>query len=335
MTKSIDHFLPKEIASNLYDHVRKMNWSYGWHSNNGMGYAHWNHDIAKAPTANGLDVSDRLSGVVLDAWNFIRDNHLPGHILLRCYANAHTYGVEGYPHTDSRRSDDVTVVIYMNRDWKREWGGETIIYDDDKIEHAELPAFNRAVIFDGSKWHCARGVTRICPEQRRTIMFKAARIGADLERDSLQRLLSQHGAHHHGHKNGSLQNHLLLTYDLLKQAGQAPAVCLAGGAHSVFGTNAFDKVTIDPAMRHVVVETIGLAATELVELFGSIDRPQTLLESMDKDDAVLRTRDGNQVIVSKDILNALLMIECANLLEQNELNRHKKLQQYWRSRTEK
>lgn len=333
MTKSIEQFLPKEIADELHDYVRKMKWSYGWHSNNGMGYAHWNHDIVKAPTANGLDVSDRLSGVVLDAWNFIRDNYLPDHILLRCYANSHTYGVEGYPHTDSRRQSDTTVVIYMNRDWRREWGGETVVYDGNKIEHAELPAFNRAVMFNGSKWHCARGVTRICPEQRKTIMFKAAKSGADLERDNLQSMLTMYGANKQGHKNGSLQNHLLITYDLLKASGQAPAVCLAGGAHSVFGTNAFEKVTIDPSIRHVVVDTIGLAATELVELFGKIDRPKTLVENIGKDGAELRARDGGAILVSKEILNALLMIECANLSEQNELNRHRKLQEYWRARS--
>ncbi|CAB5220304.1 Oxoglutarate/iron-dependent dioxygenase [uncultured Caudovirales phage] len=333
MTQSIDQFLPKEIADELYDYVRKMKWSYGWHSNNGMGYAHWNSDIAKAPTANGLDISDRLSGVVLDAWNYIRETYLQDHILLRCYANSHTYGVEGYPHTDSRRQFDKTVVIYMNREWKREWGGETMVYEGSRIEHAELPAFNRALIFNGSKWHCARGVTRICPEQRRTIMFKAVKMGVDDERDNLQRLLTTYGANKMSHKNGSLQNHLLITYDLLKASGQAPAVCLAGGAHSVFGTNAYDKVAIDPALRNVVVDTIGLAATQLVELFGSIDRPKTLLENIGADGAVLRTRDGNLIAVNKVQLDALIMIECANLSEQNELHRHRKLQEHWRSRS--
>jgi hypothetical protein len=334
MTQSIEQILPPEIADKLCDYVKKMEWSYGWHSNNGMGYAHWNHDIAKAPTANGLDISDRLSGVVLDAWNFIRDNYLPDHILLRCYANAHTYGVEGYPHTDSRRKDDTTVVVYMNRSWKREWGGETMVYSGNRIEHAELPEFNRGVLFNGNKWHCARGVTRICPEQRQTIMFKAAKSNVDVDRDNLQRMLTKYGAHKNGHKNGSLQNHLLITYDILRAAGQAPAVCLAGGAHSVFGTNAYEEVTIDASLRHVVIDTIGLAATELVELFSKIDRPQTLTENIDADGALLRTTDGATVSVNKNILHALTMIECANLLEQNELSGHKKLQKYWLARSQ-
>lgn len=332
MTTSIDNFFPADVAEDLFDYVRRMKWSYYWRSNNSMGYAHWNHDIAKAGTANGLNIEDRLNGVVAEAWNFIKSSYLPDHILLRCYANAHTYGVEGYPHTDSRRSQDTTVVVYLNKDWRREWGGETLIYNGSNIESATLPVFNRAVIFDANKWHCARGVTRICPEQRRTLMFKAAKRNADTNRDELQQLLQKHGAQRFNHKNGSLANHLLTTYDLLKAAGQPDAVCLAGGAHSVFGTNAFKKVCFDQAAREELIGTIGSDATELVELFGSIDRPRTLIENMGSDGAELRLTDGGTVRVNKLQLDALVMIECANLSEQNELGRHRKLQEHWRSR---
>ena len=333
MTSCIENFLPQEIAEDLHDYVRRIKWSYGWRSNSGMGYAHWNHDIAKAGTANGLDVESRISGAVADAWNFIKATYLKDHILIRCYANSHTYGVEGYPHTDSRRDQDTTVVIYMNKDWRREWGGETLVYDGSNIESATVPQFNRAVIFNGNKWHCARGVTRICPDQRKTIMFKAAKRNADPYRDALQQLLNKHGAPRFNHKNGSLQNHLLITYDLLKEAGQPTAVCLAGGAHSIFGTNAFRHVCIDPTeFRAEVSSVIGEAATQLVELFSKIDRPRTLVENMGNETPMLRTNDGGAVPVTKMQFDALLMIECANLSEQNELGRTKRLQEHWRAR---
>lgn len=331
MATSIDNILPANLAESLHNVVRRLPFTYGWRSSNKMGYAHWNHDLAKAPPSNGLDVSGRINGAVLDAWNFIREAYVPGTVLIRCYVNTHTFGVEGYPHTDSIRQDDTTVVVYMNRTWKREWGGETLVYDGERIEHAELPAFNRGLIFRGNQWHCARGLTRICPDQRLTIMFKCAKIGADQKRDRLQTLLQKHGAVRYGHKNGSLENHLLITYDLLKSIGQPDHVCLAGGAHSVFGTNAFEKVCIDPSLRHEVAEHIGEDATRLVELFSKIDRASTLIENIGCDGAELRLTAGGSVSVTKQELDALIAIECANLHEQDELSRHPKLAAYWRA----
>lgn len=332
MATSIDHFLPPNIADALHGYVRGLSFTYGWRSNQAIGFAHWNHDIAQAGPSNGLDVSHRISGAVLDAWNFIKEAYLPGHVLLRCYANTHTYGVEGYPHTDSLREHDATVVVYMNRNWKREWGGETLIYDGQRIEHAELPAFNRGLIFKGNQLHCARGVTRICPDQRLTLMFKCAKIGADQQRDRLQLLLEKHNAGRYSHTNGTLANHLLLTYDMLKAAGLPDVVCLAGGAHSVFGTNAFTSVCIDPALRSEVVACIGEDATKIVELFSSIDRPSTLTENIGQNGAHLRLTKGGTVEVTKEQLDALVMIECANLSEQGELGGHRKLAQCWKSR---
>ncbi len=332
MTNSINNFLPTSIADSLHDYVRNLPFKYGWKSNKTIGYAHWNHDIAKAGPSNGLDVQNKLSGVVLDAWNFIKEAYMPEHILIRCYANTHTYGVEGYPHTDSLRPHDTTVVVYMNKNWKREWGGETLIYHGDSIEHAELPAFNRGLIFRGDQLHCARGVTRVCPEQRLTLMFKCAKVDADLQRDALQLLLQKHGAAKHGHKNGSLQNHLLVTYDMLKAAGQPDDVCLAGGAHSVFGTNIFKSVCIDKSLRSEVVTCIGEDATKLVELFSTIERPSVLSEHIGKDGASLKLTAGGTVEVSKKQLDALVMIECANLAEQGALGGHSKLAKRWNER---
>lgn len=296
-----------------------------------MGYAHWNCDFANVSIANGLDIEGNIHGVIKDAWNFIKANHLPGHVLIRCYANAHTYGVEGYPHTDSRRDGDVTVVVYLNKNWKREWGGETLVYEGNKIVHAEIPAFNRSVIFPGNQSHCARGVTRICPEQRITLMFKAAKVNADVDRDNLQRLLEKYDANNLDHTNGSLMNHLLVTYDILKEFGADPHVCLAGGAHSVFGTNAFTKVCIPYESRQEVESCIGQEAMTLVDLFKDIDRPATLSENLTKDQPVLRLLSGGSLPVDMKTLIDLVLIECANLEEQGALQKNKALSQIWKA----
>jgi hypothetical protein len=59
----------------------------------------------------------------------------------------------------------LNILVYFNRDWKPEWGGEVELWDKDvKVRHhAFLPVFNRCVIFATSKisYHGVTAVT--CP----------------------------------------------------------------------------------------------------------------------------------------------------------------------------
>ena len=66
----------------------------GWRSNKDLGYSHWNHDLGGGGTHNGLDISKNIRGTIFEeAWSWVQENRLNDHILIRCYANAHTYGL--------------------------------------------------------------------------------------------------------------------------------------------------------------------------------------------------------------------------------------------------
>jgi SM-20-related protein len=99
---------------------------------------------------------------------------LQGHRLIRCYANGHTYGSDGTLHTDSTRPGTYTCVYYPHQMWHPNWGGETVLFNQDKtdIVACVYPKPNRMVVFDGTIPHVARGVSRICPVLRVTLMFK-------------------------------------------------------------------------------------------------------------------------------------------------------------------
>ena len=117
---------------------------------------------------------------IRDLWLKLKQEHLSGHALVRCYANAHTFGVEGYPHVDSRKPGNYTTIFYVNPMWKPEWAGETVFLNDmGDIAHAVLPKPGRMVMFDGRITHAARGLTRICPAMRVTLMFKTRAPGAE------------------------------------------------------------------------------------------------------------------------------------------------------------
>jgi SM-20-related protein len=323
---------PESILLEIHEYMKTIPLRYGWTSNRDITpFSHWNSDYtflprhAGAGQENGLDVSAHLAEPMAKAWQYLQDQFFGEQTLIRCYSNVHTHGVEGYPHVDSVRTCDYTAVIYMTPHWKREWGGETVIYDGDKIIHSEIPKLNSSLIFNGAQVHCARGITRICPVERRTLMFKFAKPGADLFRDRIQLALLDMNVDKvpHGNKvKNTLFYHLLLTYDRLKHWGYSEVVCGGGAFHSIFGTNIFKDSVLKSEDRGRVVDIIGEEATVLVELFRDIERPNTLEDALKNKETIVKTRDGRTMELSTEQFNNLCKIEAANLFLQGGFNHH-------------
>lgn len=299
------------LAAQMY--IDQAQWSYGWPSNKDMPYGHWNVDFTKTPKHNPTDVSDRLPEPISAVWEVVKEVFFKGQAkLVRAYANRHTYGTEGYIHTDTNREEDHTCVIYMDNDWDVNWGGETVFYNLGltEIVQSVIPHTNRAVVFPGNIPHCAKGVSRICPKVRTTLMFKVT-IDPKAVYDSeemLTKFLGEAGADKVPHKIGSLADHLIRTYHVLKMVGAGDILALAGGLHSIYGTNAFKRKMLRKDST-AVRETFGPEVDRLVRLFSGLDRP-----------TCLETPDG-----TLDDLDLFLLrtIECANLYDQNELTAEK------------
>ena len=326
--KQIKQIFPDELLKEVSRVISTVPWKYGWASNKSVEFTHWNHSFAKAGAINGLDVTHQLRGPILAAWDYIQANHTGPKALLRCYTNSHTFGVEGYPHTDSRRSGDDTMVIYMTKHWQRDWGGETMIYSGNTVLHAELPEYNNAVIFPGDHYHTARGVTRICPSQRITLMFKYADCDVDTQRDRIQIFLTAIGAEKIKHSGRTLFTHLLNVYDILKANDYDQDTCSAGALHSIFGTNAFTQQTLQRSQRDIVVNVIGESAAELVDLFADLQRPKTLESALENNTNIVTTIQGNTRALDQNQLNSVCAIEAANLSDQKSLSKYKHLKKY-------
>lgn len=324
----IHNCFPQELAERLHSLVSNAEWKYGWRSNSKMGYGHWNKNYGgnKGNTYNSIDIAPTLKEqTIIDAWNYLQAMYVPDTVLLRCYANGHTYGVEGYPHTDSDRLVDQTIVVYLNKNWCIEWGGETMLYENNAVSFASLPKFNQGLQFNGNQLHSAKSVGRTCPDLRMTLMFKFAPKNSDPIRDNIQDFLQKIGANKIDHSGRKLINHLLRTYDLLKSKGCEQDVCSAGALHSIFGTNIFKHKTMDIRNKQRIIDLIGESATELVEIFSLISRPETLTSTSTQ----LKRNDGGVLEVSEKILKQLQLIECANLKEQNALNKYPNLVGLW------
>jgi hypothetical protein len=112
---------------------------------------------------------------------------------------------------------------------------------------------------------------------------------------------------HRSHIGRTLGEHLMNTYDDLKRMGADEDVALGGGLHSIYGTNAFKKITVTPEQRPIIQGLFGERAEQLAWDFSRINRPAGL-ESGDVRDY----KTGEKLEVD---LEALRLIEVANLID--------------------
>jgi hypothetical protein len=137
--------------------------------------------------------------------------------------------------------------------------------------------------------------------------------------------LAQLGTFRTAHSRASLASHLLGTYGLLTLAGQPAALCLAGGLHSIYGTNVFQRSTLDSAkqqQRQVVIAQFGNEAEMFAFLFHSINRPRgledpTQLRRWKAPSSLDPQLQEEPLALTAEQLRALQLLEAANFVEQD------------------
>ena len=169
----------QKIQNYFAENVR---WQFGWPQGVSDPFSHWNIDFLGASLKSQTNVEDQLFAkpaleAVADVWRALKVGPMRGHYLLRCYANAHTFGVEGHPHTDivdASQVNNYTAVVYLNPFWKKEWAGELVLFNSvgDTL-CAVQPKAGRAALIPGDVVHAARGVSRQCPAVRVCVAFKS------------------------------------------------------------------------------------------------------------------------------------------------------------------
>ena len=169
-----DGKIPDDVLQEAIVEVERRGWQYGWRSNKKLGFGHWNVVLSDSKIERE-EVYHEVPKSIQDLWDYIQPRFMPTTpVLVRAYANAHTYGVEGYIHRDSKHDGDQTCIIYYEQDWKPEWAGETVFLneDEDDVIKAILPKYGRMTIFPGKIKHVGRAVSRICPVARRVLVRK-------------------------------------------------------------------------------------------------------------------------------------------------------------------
>ncbi|MCZ8384137.1 2OG-Fe(II) oxygenase [Achromobacter xylosoxidans] len=144
---------------------------------------HWYYPVAVTEEALFGRVEDQMEAledpldVLHKTWKMVAAN-IGGTLgLYECSVSANTFGTEGNPHFDFRNRTvapaHLTVLIYCSPQWDVTWAGETLIFDEDgEISGGIMPRPGRVAILRGDPYHVGRSVSRICPSDRRVLVFK-------------------------------------------------------------------------------------------------------------------------------------------------------------------
>lgn len=147
---------------------------------------HWYYPLAFSEEAYTADVEPALQELdpslapVRECWDRLKTAFEHPVRLYECMLSANTFGTEGRVHQDiadeAAREKHYTVLVYVNREWNVAWAGETVFFDaDNEISGAVMPRPGRVVIAAGDAPHVGRSVSRICPTDRRVLVYKAWR----------------------------------------------------------------------------------------------------------------------------------------------------------------
>ena len=163
----IDDFLPEMVLNNVVDEFNKNEkWRYDrvkWTEKYQVNKFYWPHDIESANNLpNELPVINKLinylnSPVMLKYLEELTgiDNLISDELLMGGGLHKITSGGKLAIHKDynlhpvKKIYRRLNLLIYLNKDWKEEWGGNLELWDKDntKLEVSVEPLFNRAVIF--------------------------------------------------------------------------------------------------------------------------------------------------------------------------------------------
>jgi len=176
-----------EFVKNVYC---KDKWKYGQLANSSRDYdqGHWKVSLGLGNTLPLTFDHDQMPFIkkhpaINAMWTHLKSLLGEDTILVRAYINGYTYGTDGYAHRDDqwineRYGKDAlseTCIFYLNDEWHHDWGGETVVYNEDlEIENAILPKKNRLIVFDSNKLHAARPLSRCYTGVRQVLVMKTA-----------------------------------------------------------------------------------------------------------------------------------------------------------------
>ena len=156
-----DDLFPKAFHQYLYGFVlSKKNYSLGFQDTEAierLSHKYYTADFG----VEDLEESKLFDEIYKTPMGeFIKDKQLT-----RATINTSVPTQTNFPHT---HINNLSFIYYLNLDWKPEWAGETLFYNDkcDEIEFASIYKPNRGILFDGAIPHTLRTQSITAPHYR-------------------------------------------------------------------------------------------------------------------------------------------------------------------------
>lgn len=187
-----DNCLPEPLYQSLLLAAGRVGWRFDWNTPSNPNSRYWHHEVGHGSKNNTADVKDRVLQHPLPEFaqyiDWLRSHMVsPETRILRLYLNAHTFGTDGWPHTDTDRGEEVTTVLYLTPSWQPEWCGETVVFDQQgDIQAAVLPRRNRLLSFPSDRVHSPRPLSKAFGGLRVVLVVKMG--SADGQGSSFKRL---------------------------------------------------------------------------------------------------------------------------------------------------
>ena len=124
-----------------------------------------------------LDISALATmGFFHDSKSAILKKYIPDNFeIFNSYVNLGIRGDQHEAHSDYYWKDGgKTLLLYVNKEWHRNWGGETVFFDDQGVEIEYVTPFvpGRIIIFDSDIPHMAKEQSSLGPSYRFTLAIK-------------------------------------------------------------------------------------------------------------------------------------------------------------------
>lgn len=175
MIKEYKNFVDDGMLGNLWLNVTQPQWRFGQKSNNDTVYPMWVQNFYD--TYNNMYKENTCQHIVKVGDMFL-DLCPEDYIMVRSMICGNTFGQDGDIHDDWLEPEEsLTGVLYLNRRWEDNWGGETIVYSDNKTEISKFEA-GKLIVFDGSNPHIGKGPQRNCGELRCILAIQAVKMDA-------------------------------------------------------------------------------------------------------------------------------------------------------------
>lgn len=182
----IDDLLPEPLRASL---IETLSWMPVHFLNRRERFnshdldVHWYYPIAFSSEEDRGDIEPDLIALdehlqcVTQCWNLIKASYPHPVRVYECMLGANAFGSEGNLHHDishpPARARHHTVLVYCNARWDLTWAGETLVFDkNQEITAAVIPKPGRVMKIAGDPLHVGRSVSRICPTDRRVLVFK-------------------------------------------------------------------------------------------------------------------------------------------------------------------